>query len=215
MEKKEFKKHLKKIWYFIWEDDSIWSWIVNIILAFVLIKYIVYPGLGLILGTGFPIVAVVSESMEHDENFDDWWKSNGNWYINEGINKPEFSEFIFRNGFSKGDIMILKGADPENLDVGEVLVFISHTRNPKPDPIIHRVMSVWKEEDDYFFKTKGDNNRGVINSCLSDGCVDETKITEEQIVGKAIFRIPLLGWIKIIFVEIVRFIAVFINGIIG
>ena len=68
---KNFKRTWKKIWYFIWEDNSIWSWIVNIILAFVLIKFIVYPGLGLILSTSHPVVAVVSESMEHNGNFDD------------------------------------------------------------------------------------------------------------------------------------------------
>ena len=52
-----------KVWYFIWHDDSVWSWIVNIILAFLLIKFIVYPGLGFLLETEYPVVAVVSGSM--------------------------------------------------------------------------------------------------------------------------------------------------------
>ena len=65
MDKKKFINILKKTWHFIWEDDSVWSWIVNIILAIVLIKFIIYPGLGLVLGTSYPIVAVVSDSMEH------------------------------------------------------------------------------------------------------------------------------------------------------
>jgi signal peptidase I len=55
----------KKIWRFLWNDDSIWSWVINIILAFILIKFVVYPLLGLLFATGFPIVAVVSGSMEH------------------------------------------------------------------------------------------------------------------------------------------------------
>ena len=67
--KKKNKSTWQKIWYFIWEDDSVLSWIVNIILAFVLIKFIVYPGLGLVFGTDFPVVAVVSGSMEHEGNF--------------------------------------------------------------------------------------------------------------------------------------------------
>ncbi|MFA6089095.1 MAG: signal peptidase I [Candidatus Woesearchaeota archaeon] len=57
--------YLKRFWKFVWEDDSIWSWIVNIILAFVIIKFVLYPVLGLIFATSFPIVAVVSGSMEH------------------------------------------------------------------------------------------------------------------------------------------------------
>ena len=87
MGKREFKKLLKKTWYFIWEDDSIWSWIVNIILAFVLIKFIVYPGLGFVLSTSHPVVAVVSESMEHNMEFNEWWEQNKDWYIENGINK--------------------------------------------------------------------------------------------------------------------------------
>jgi len=61
----DWKKILKKTWWFIWESDSIWSWIVNIILAFVIIKFLVYPGLGFAMQTSHPIVAVVSGSMEH------------------------------------------------------------------------------------------------------------------------------------------------------
>ena len=94
MGKMEFKKLLKKTWYFIWEDDSIWSWIVNIILAFVLIKFIVYPGLGFILSTSHPVVAVVSESMEHNMEFDEWWEKNKDWYIENGINK-EYFRFLY------------------------------------------------------------------------------------------------------------------------
>ena len=63
--KKDWKQYLKKIWNFIWNDDSIWSWLLNLILAFLIIRYLIYPLLGIILGTSYPIVAVVSESMEH------------------------------------------------------------------------------------------------------------------------------------------------------
>ena len=59
------KEHLKKTWNFFWNDESIWSWLANIIVAFLVIRFLVYPLLGVILGTGYPIVAVISESMEH------------------------------------------------------------------------------------------------------------------------------------------------------
>ena len=71
MNNEQLKKLWKKTWYFIWDDDSIYSWLVNVVLAFVLIKFIVYPVLGLLLQTNYPIVAVVSSSMEHDEDFED------------------------------------------------------------------------------------------------------------------------------------------------
>jgi len=196
MDRKKVKTFLKKTWWFIWEDDSIWSWIVNIILAFVLIKYIVYPGLGLLLGTSFPIVAVVSGSMEHDGSFDDWWGVHENWYTANGISKEQFLDFGFKNGFNKGDIMILYGKDAKDVEIGDVMVF----RSNRPDPIIHRVVEKWDMEGEYYFRTKGDHNTDSIKSAS----LDETEINEDRLLGKAVIRVPLLGYIKIWFVELIK-----------
>jgi len=196
MNKKRVKKTLKKIWYFIWEDNSIWSWIVNIIIAFILIKFIVYPGLGLLLSTSHPVVAVVSESMEHNMGFDEWWDKNKDWYLQNGIEKEDFEIFSLKNGFNKGDIMVLKGKDAENIDVGDVIVF----RGNRKDPIIHRVVDKRQNNDIINFQTKGDNNKDSIKNSQ----LDETNIREEEIIGKAILRIPLLGYIKIGFVELLK-----------
>ncbi|MBW3003430.1 signal peptidase I [Candidatus Woesearchaeota archaeon] len=192
---------LGKIWYFIWEEDSVWSWVVNIILAFVIIKFLVYPGLGLALGTQHPIVAVVSGSMEHDGSFDEWWASPAmcdnlrcsqeDWYSNAGISKDEFREFHFRNGFNIGDIIVLRGKEPKDLNVGDVLVFDIN----KPVPIIHRTVDIWQENEDYYFATKGDHNADTIDQ------ITEDRINEKQIIGKAWFRIPWLGYVKIWFVK--------------
>ena len=193
---KNIKKTLKQLWWFIWESNSIGSWIVNIILAFVLIKFIVYPSLGFVLQTSYPIVAVVSSSMEHTSDFDGWWGSSGGWYSNQAITKEEFMSFPLKNGFNKGDIMVLKGKKPADIKEGDVIVF----KSKRPDPIIHRVIKTWKEEDIYYFHTKGDNNADSIKNTL----LDETKISQEQLIGKAVVRIPLLGYIKIWFVELIQ-----------
>ena len=197
---KDWKKLWKKVWYFIWEDNSMWSWIVNIVLAFVLIKFIVYPGLGLILSTSHPDVAVVSESMEHNGNFDNWWDKAGTWYTNNGINKEKFAGFPLKNGFNKGDIMVLRGKKAGDIETGDVIVFWS----AKKDPIIHRVVKKWQEKSIYYFQTKGDHNPNSIIQKDNQGNIilDETRISQEQIVGNAVLRIPLLGYIKIVFVEI-------------
>ena len=196
MDKKKFKALLKKTWWFIWEDDSIWSWIVNIILAFILIKFIVYPGLGFLLGTFYPIVAVVSSSMEHDGSFDDWWASQEKWYLDHDIPKEQFVNFNFKNGFNKGDIMILYGKKPNKIEIGEIIVF----KSKRPDPIIHRVVKKWELDEKYYFQTKGDHNIDSIKSST----LDETNISEEQLLGKSVIRIPLLGYIKIWFVELIK-----------
>lgn len=200
---KNWKKTLKKVWHFIWEDNSVWSWIVNVVLAFVLIKYIVYPGLGFLLMTTHPVVAVVSESMEHDGNFENWWQKSGKWYTISGIEKDEFRDFPFTSGFNKGDIMVLKGKSPEDIRIGEIIVFWS----ARKDPIIHRVVNKWQENNVYYFQTKGDNYR-TNPVPIRSSFLDETRISQDNIVGNAVLRIPLLGYVKIWFVELISFLKV-------
>lgn len=219
------KSTLGKVWYFIWEEDSIWSWLVNVILAFVLIKFIIYPGLGFVLGTSHPIVAVVSGSMEHKialntktnhlemcgnvyENkrfvdFDYFWDECKDWYSKVNITKEQFTNFPLRNGFNKGDIIFLRGKQPKDIKIGHIIVFRSHSSRPKPDPIIHRVVSKYSKGGSYHFQTKGDHNEGSINACERSGCIDETDIAEQQIIGNTFFRVPYLGYVKIWFVDFV------------
>jgi len=197
MNKKEMRKNLRKVWHFIWEDNSIWSWIVNIILAFILIKFIVYPVLGLALGTSHPVVAVVSGSMEHNGmDFGQWWEKNKDWYLQNGIGKEDFEQFSLKNGFNKGDIMILAGRNADHIKIGDVIVFA----NGKKDPIIHRIVKRTDKDGTIYFQTKGDNNKDSIKTQQ----LDETNIAENEIIGKAALRVPLLGYIKIGFVEMLK-----------
>lgn len=206
----DIKGHSRKVWKFFWEDDSVWSWIANIIVAFLVIRFVIYPVLGLLLGTSFPIVAVISESMEHGthdeiicgqkfaefpESFDNYWQVCGQWYESNGITKEEFKKFPFRDGFRKGDVIILWRASSDNLEVGDVLVF----QGGRVQPIIHRVVKVWQEENNYFYQTKGDHNSQSIG-----GSLGEDKISEDRIFGKGLIKIPYLGWAKILFVDAVK-----------
>ena len=189
---------LKRIWRYIWHDDSWGSFVLNIALAFVIIRFIVYPVLGAALGTGFPIVAVVSGSMEHDGTFDEWWQSmccqdalcivkrpQASFYESRGMDASAFAKYPFRNGFNKGDIMVL--FSPKNVNVGDVIVFRGDNR---AEPIIHRVIAT----DEY--QTKGDHNCGVADF--------EKAIPQNRVVGKAVLRVPVLGYIKIVFVELLN-----------
>jgi len=234
---KRFWKNLVKFWDFIWNDDSALSWVLNIIVAVILIKFIVYPGLGLLLGTPYPIVAVVSGSMEHgyapeastyggyiesdtqiqyklcddtkmvDKSiinlrefvpFTTFWSVCGGYYEARGIEREEFETFPFKNGFNTGDIMILYGSKAENIKIGDIIVFQGARVNPKPDPIIHRVISIKEGSSRYVFGTKGDHNHDTINKCNNNrDCIYESDIWESQVIAKAVIRIPYLGYIKI------------------
>lgn len=196
----KIKKIWQKVWYFIWEDNSAWSWIVNIILAFIIIKFLVYPGLGLAFGTTHPVVAVVSGSMEHPGSFDTWWDTDcgqeyqEDIYADFGITKEEFREYKFKNGFNKGDIMIVFG--PNSLEIGDVIVFNANT---PVDPIIHRIVNITEKNSNTYYTTKGDYNCG-----LNDF---EMSIPHEYLIGRAAMRVPLLGWVKIVFLELLKLIG--------
>ncbi len=207
--------YLKRFFYFVWYDNSFLSWVVNVVLAFILIKFVVYPALGFALGTDFPIVAVVSGSMEHKVtfntylvkyficgvdfdskkslSFDEWWDVCGFWYLKSNISKAQFSEFSFSNGFNTGDIIILTSG--KNAKISDVVVFIT---SYKPDPIIHRVVRDYSDK----FITKGDHNSD------SDDFSEVGSAWKKRVVGKAFIRIPFLGWIKIWFIDLLHFIGV-------
>lgn len=197
MKSRKFKPTLRWLWWFVWEDDSAWSWIVNVILAFVLIKFIVYPLLGLLLTTTHPIVAVVSGSMEHDSSFNGWWDSQHDFYDQAGITKDEFKYFRFKNGFNKGDLIVLKGKDWDRIEIGEIIVYQSALR---VEPIIHRVVRIYESNGKRFIQTKGDHN--------PESSPDEMRIQEAQYIGNGLFRIPWLGWVKIGFVGLLKFLGV-------
>lgn len=208
MSRRKNKTTFQKVWYFLWEEDSLLSWVVNVVLAFILIKFIVFPGLSFALGTTHPVVAVVSGSMEHgirngavcgvypheyQNNYDGWWDTCGGFYEPINITKESFSSFSFRNGFNKGDIIVLKGIEPENIKIGDVIVY----QGSKKDPIIHRVIARWEEEGELHFSTKGDHNVALVT--------DDVNIHERYVIGKAVFKIPWFGYIKIWFVDATQF----------
>jgi len=185
--KKREKITLKRIWDFLWKSDSPWSWILDFILAFVIVRFVFFPFLGLVLSTSLPLVVIESGSMEHKGDFEAWWQDHGEWYVENNLTKENFLEWSFKNGLDKGDIVAVKGM--ENYQPGDIIIFKTSFQRT---PIIHRIIYA-----DSIFQTKGDNNPSQ--------SMYEKEIQSDQIIGKAIFRIPKLGWIKLIFVELFRF----------
>lgn len=214
--KYNFLKKLKDFWNFLWHDDSLLSNILLIIVLFLFVKFILYPFIGFLFATKYPIVSVVSGSMEHkasydkfsdsyvicgkyfnepfDADFDTFWKYCGYWYENKNISKEEFYNFPFKNGFDKGDIMFLTGRG--DIKIGDVIVFMSESNVP----IIHRVVNITKTSYGTFYTTKGDHNPDSIKSFS----LNEVNIPKSRVIGKAWFRIPKIGYVKIWFSELFK-----------
>ena len=86
--------------------------------------------------------------------------------------------------------MVVKGVPIEELQPGDVIVY----KFPNTEPIIHRIVAV---EDDGLY-TKGDNNLAMDQE---NGAI-APPVTEEYVQGKAIFHMPLLGYVKIAYMTI-------------
>lgn len=212
--------YFKKFWYYIWYDDSFGSYIANFAFAYVSIKFVLFPLLGLILGTNFPIVAIVSGSMEHkivngqicedriiasgNENldYDEWWDYCGDYYVdNFNLSKEQFLDFEYKNGLNIGDVLILRGKEPKNIDVGEVLIFIPQDRNfyLTKGPVIHRVVKKWEDENGKIhFQTKGDHNSKSFENFEND-------IIEDNVLAVSAVRVPYIGYAKIVLSNLIFF----------
>ena len=67
----------------------------------------------------------------------------------------------------------------------------------RQDPIIHRIVDTGLGPDNkYYFQTKGDHN--------ADSGSFELMIPEDIVLGKAVFRLPWLGYVKIWFVNLIN-----------
>lgn len=201
MKAEDIKENIKKFFRWLWKSDSWLSWLISLVLAFIIVKFIFFPLLSLVLATSLPLVVVESGSMHHpggfigntlslQGSFDTWWQLNKNWYEQRNITKKEAEKWNLRTGMEKGDIIIVSGHGKPK--IGDIIIFNANQAHP----IIHRVINKTTINGQVVYSTKGDNN--------PDQLYIEKQIPEDAIVGRAIFRIPKLGWIKLFFVEIIN-----------
>ena len=218
-----FFERVKKTWSWIWYSDSILSWLVALIIIFIFVKFIFFPLLSLVMGTSLPLAGVESSSMDHqivkDDagifnlcgeayaptqatyiDFDEYWNRCGEWYEVRSITKEEFSQFYLKNGFKKGDILIVWGRFYPK--IGDTIIFKPNVDSLAPRPIVHRVVQINQVNGETIIQTKGDHNREQLDKNNNIYRTDEKNIAQDQIIGKVIFRVPYLGWLKIWMMEI-------------
>ena len=191
-------------------------------IIFVFVKFVFFPILSLMFGTSLPLAGVESSSMDHqitrDDSgflsvcgkyegdksyldFDGYWDECGDWYEARGIDKGVFRGFSLSNGFNKGDIVVVYGRFVPKL--GDVIIFKPNKESLAPRPIVHRIISIEEIEGELVMETKGDHNADQLTKTNNGLRTDETSIGEDQIIGKVVFRVPYLGWVKIWFTELI------------
>ncbi len=85
------------------------------------------------------------------------------------------------------DGIVVKREDGHNLKKGDIITFTSHDMRYNGLTITHRIVGIERTEDgSYYFRTKGDANN----------VEDPYLVQENDVYGKVIFRIPMIGHIR-------------------
>lgn len=201
--KTDWKQRVQDAYEFVLYDDSYASLAVFVVVSFILIKYVAFPIVGFLTGTSLPIVAVISDSMQHGE---DWWEddlaicesgpcSQNDYYEARNISRDRFEAFRFDDGFSKGSVLLIYGED--EYEVGDVVVY----RRPNGIPVIHRVI---QRNADGTYVVKGDNNARPLDQSKLNYRFSEYRLPESRIEGSAYARIPYVGYVKLGLVNALR-----------
>ncbi|MEM5815108.1 MAG: signal peptidase I [Candidatus Aenigmatarchaeota archaeon] len=192
-------KNIKKYWEKITEG---WFGYIVYALLGVILAYSINFIFGLILNTKLPLVVIVSSSMSHSpgyyicgsyvksykNSFENYWMVCNESYKAFNITKEIFLKFPFKNGMEVGDVIVVK--KEKNYKLGDVIVY---QPTGGKYPIIHRIVKI---NEDGSFQTKGDRNNGQFNY--------EKRINYSQIYGKAILRIPLIGWPRVLVMMVMK-----------
>lgn len=211
----------------IWRGES-WWFFIHIGVALALIRFIIYPLLGLFLATGFPIVAVVSGSMEHA------YVPQPQLPVGQGLlayqycdraevrEKPSFAqkEFTRFSVFWKNC-----GAwyEERNISASRFRTFpFRHGFNTgdimilygtKPERVRIGDIIVFRSKirtDPIIHRVVNvtQDETGFYFTTKGDHNADtflaigEDRIHESQYLGRAVLSVPYLGWVKIIFTKL-------------
>lgn len=195
-------------------DNEAISWAVYLVSAF-LFAWLIYTGLGLVLGTASPMMIVVSSSMEPLYHRGDIIVLHGASPENlEGktikletpsLQEKELASFATPS-YSGSQIQSIAFNSGQTIEItkdGSVVVYWSlHLEKP----IVHRVVAKLEAGDGWYVLTKGDSKNNttvdedcgfIINGVPEKTCIELYPVPLERLQGKAFLHIPLVGCAKL------------------
>lgn len=78
-----------------------------------------------------------------------------------------------------GDVAIIKKCNANDVNVGDIIEY-----KMEGYTVVHRIVEKYQTKGDFYFKTKGDNNAQP----------DAKVVTEDQLIGKVIYKIRYIGY---------------------
>ena len=102
--------------------------------------------------------------------------------------------------YKVGDMIIAVNASPEDIQIGDNVVYNGEVDDFKGKVVTHKVIAKYKKSDGYRFTTKGVNNM-----------IEDPEISEKQIIGKVVYKTLILSFIsKLVTNTTTFFIVIFI-----
>ncbi len=95
------------------------------------------------------------------------------------------------------DAIITKRVDASDINVGDVVTYLSENPQYPGIMITHRVIEKNQVDGEYYFVTKGDYNN----------ISDPLTVKASQVYGKVVMRIPKIGFIQVILSNYIGWIA--------
>lgn len=106
---------------------------------------------------------------------------------------PKFNAYVVLTGsmipeILPNDVVITKQRNPEELEVGDIITFLSSDSRLSGIIVTHRIKNKYYDAatGKYTFQTKGDNNN----------VEDFALVQDYNIIGEVIFKIPKLGYVQ-------------------
>ncbi len=172
----------------LWKNEYVQTAVVVGLIALAVAVF--WFGSQAVLNTPYPALAVVSGSMciPYDGACDGWLS----------MTHP------FARTLHKGDLIIVQGVNPEDLNTdypnSDIIVF--HQPGDQSELIVHRIVAVDEVNSTLYFRTKGDGNSATKwPNTPSTTEYDPWRtfgvpgVREDLVVGKVVMRIPWLGQI--------------------
>ncbi len=117
-----------------------------------------------------------------------------------GIRIFSIASESMKEEYEIGDIIIVKKAEPEEINVGDNVTYLGNKGDMNKLIVTHKVMEKRKENNDYYFITKGTSNE-----------IADPEIIYSQIYGKVIYKTFVFSFVGRLMTNLYAYYALFVT----
>ena len=116
---------------------------------------------------------------------------------------------------NKGDLIVVRSVDPDKLEIDDIITFTVYIPELGENGYVtHRIGDILYVDGVTIYKTHGDGVPSDVYDKWTDALGNSYDITSDDVLGKYVFRIPLLGSFLLLLEDPIFVLLLFINGVI-